>query len=309
MTWQGYTTSFGDLGKATIDAGANAIVIVNITGQSNNIFDLIVTNNGSTNVNGLTCTTQRNIIARIVAHDIGGMGISATSTNLQECEAYLCNVSNTANLGGMSCMGAINCIAHDNAGSNSSGIMVTTFANFCIADTNGQYGFFTLFNSNIQIAINGCDAYNNGAAGIRASNGSSGIAIRNCNLLKNATYGIDFNAIASSCVILENNGYGSGTQANATANINAVAASSNTFETGAVTYASGATPWVDPANGDFRINLATAINAGRGTFTQTQASYTGTIGYPDIGAAQHLESGGAGPIGRLVTPVGRGTPY
>lgn len=47
-----------------------------------------------------------------------------------------------------------------------------------------------------------------------------------------------------------------------------------------------ATPWIDPANGDFRINLAAAKGTGRGNFTETQASYTGTVAYPDIGAGQ-----------------------
>ena len=78
---------------------------------------------------------------------------------------------------------------------------------------------------------------------------------------------------------------------------------------GAVTYGANLTPWVDPANGDFRINLAAAKGAGRGTFLQTSASYTGTVGFPDIGAAQHLDSGGAsGPVGQL-KQFNRGTPY
>jgi hypothetical protein len=68
------------------------------------------------------------------------------------------------------------------------------------------------------------------------------------------------------------------------------------IESGTVTYANDVTPWVDPANGDFRINLAAAKGAGRGTFTQTAASYTGTIGYPDIGAAQHLEASAGGGL-------------
>ena len=38
-------------------------------------------------------------------------------------------------------------------------------------------------------------------------------------------------------------------------------------------------------NGDFRINLTAAKGTGRGTYMQTAASYTGTVGYPDVGAA------------------------
>ena len=66
---------------------------------------------------------------------------------------------------------------------------------------------------------------------------------------------------------------------------------------GAVTYASNATPWVDPANGDFRTNLPAAMNAGRGAFTETAASYAGAVGYPDIGAAMHKDSQRGGTFG------------
>jgi hypothetical protein len=62
---------------------------------------------------------------------------------------------------------------------------------------------------------------------------------------------------------------------------------------GNVTYANDVTPWTDPANGDFRISLAAAKGAGRGTYTQTAASYAGTVGYPDIGAAQSTGGGGS----------------
>jgi hypothetical protein len=66
---------------------------------------------------------------------------------------------------------------------------------------------------------------------------------------------------------------------------------------GSVTYATDVTPWVDPTNGDFRINLAAAKGTGRGTFTQTASSYAGTVGYPDIGAAQSTGGGSGGAIG------------
>ena len=59
-------------------------------------------------------------------------------------------------------------------------------------------------------------------------------------------------------------------------------------------FASDVTPWVDPANGDFRINLAAAKGAGRGSYTQNAGG--GTVGYPDIGAAQHQDSGGSAAL-------------
>ena len=90
-----------------------------------------------------------------------------------------------------------------------------------------------------------------------------------------------------------NCGFGAGTSANTSGTTTTTAQVAFDI-TGSVTYASNAIPWVDAPNGDFRITLTTAKGAGRGVFTQTQSSYTGAIGYPDIGAGQHLESGGGG---------------
>jgi len=106
--------------------------------------------------------------------------------------------------------------------------------------------------------------------------------------------------------LLQNNRFGAGTQANTSGDVNP---GGNVVQVNSAFYASNVTPWVDPANGDFRINLAAAKDAGRGNFTQTAASYAGTVGYPDIGAAQHQDTGGAsGPVGQLKIFRG-GTPY
>jgi hypothetical protein len=143
----------------------------------------------------------------------------------------------------------------------------------------------------------GCDAYSNTASGIRASAGTSGTLIQNCNVVANGTYGIDAGATADLYIRVENCGYGSGTMANASGDSNASSVATNFDEVGKVTYAANVTPWVDPDNGDFRINLAAAKGTGRGTYQQTGAGYAGAVGYPDIGAAQHQETGGSAVVG------------
>jgi hypothetical protein len=85
----------------------------------------------------------------------------------------------------------------------------------------------------------------------------------------------------STSGFIYNVGYGSGTQANGSAD-----AIANLTQSGTVTYASGVTPWSAPTTGDFRINLAAANWAGRASFTESDGSVSGTVGYPDIGAAQ-----------------------
>jgi hypothetical protein len=157
----------------------------------------------------------------------------------------------------------------------------------CISETNGQWGVNQSL-ANIFSAIN-CDIYNNVSDGINMASATVGL-VSNCNFVKNGGWGIKASAYNSRPLQVENCGFGSGTMANTNGTI--TAPSVNLVQSNTVTYASGVTPWVDPANGAFRINLAAAKNTGRGAFTQTQASYAGAIGYPDIGAAQHLEAPG-----------------
>jgi len=302
VTWQGYTSTFGDFGKFTIDAGGNAIVIMNSTGAINSFLDMIVQNNGTTNVNGVNWANGRGIFARVIAHDIGGVGISASNMTLTECEAYNCNLSNTSASGAISAGVVINCIAHDNPGSNSSGFINCPTMINCIAESNGQHGI-NFATSNLQQFILNCDVYNNGGSGFQNGGNANGILIRNSNFIKNALYGINPNNASTSHYRLENNGYGSGTMANTLGPVGAAAASTNVTEIGAVTYGANLTPWVDPANGDFSLNLAAANNAGRSAFQQTAPSYAGTVGYPDIGSAPNLDTAPLTVPGTPIVPT------
>lgn len=126
------------------------------------------------------------------------------------------------------------------------------------------------------------------------------IHIENCNFIKNAAWGINKSGSGGFNGLILNCGFGSGTAANTSGTI---ATSIQALEIGSVTFGSNLLPWVDAPNGDFRINLAAAKGAGRGSFLQTAASYAGAIGYPDIGAAQHQESGGASVFNPLAQTI------
>lgn len=298
----GYTSSYGDGGRASVDGGTSGASYVLLTmgtsfGNNWGVFeDFILANNGATgSANAFESRTGHLRIHRVVCHDVRGSGFSGfQNVYLSECEAYACNQSNTSSKGGFE--GIYNgarldrCIAHDNAGSNTAGFISNgnTLFTHCIADTNGNVGF-SCPSSNSRFEH--CDAYNNTSHGIDVS-ASTFISITNCNLVKNGGWGINRTSGVQFGHVM-NCGFGSGTQANTSGNIDSL---QSVVETGTVNYAADVTPWVDPANGDFRINLATAINAGRGSFTQTAASYAGAIGYPDIGAVQHLESAGGGSL-------------
>lgn len=292
ISHEGYTTSFGDGGRATIDGSTNAIVLWAINHCIPRFANFILQNNGTTGTNaGLTVGNIASTIYRVVVNTVRGHGISSVGNNVFiECEAYACNGSNTANSGGFYIQQGtvVRCISHDNTGSNNCGFILSGNPSpliNCIADSNGLDG--ARVTSGGPYPILNCDFYNNGGSGVNANVTSNcSMQIQNSNFIKNGAYGFAEQANHERDSLLLNNGFGAGTQANTSG----ATSISQATVVGSVTYADDVTPWTDPANGDFRISLAAAKNAGIGAYTQTAASYAGTVGYPDIGAAQHQET-------------------
>jgi hypothetical protein len=297
LVWQGYNSSYGDGGLAIIDGGSSgaSYILLTLSGSANQLQELIFQNNGATgSATGVLISGARNNVVGCVVNNVVGHGIQCTQTSigLIECEAYSCNTSNTSALGGFASNNdqkLIRCISHDNsAGANAHGLVVTATGVVCIDcifDTNSGNGI--LVNAQGQATIENCDFYNNSVNGILIANASIPFIIESCNFLKNTTAGINIANALGTCVgNIRNCGFGTGTMANGTDIIN----DTNILESGNISYASGVTPWAAPDTGNFKITLAAAINAGRGTFTETQASYTGTVGFPVIGAAQAVVS-------------------
>jgi hypothetical protein len=300
---QGYTGSAGDLGKAiftsNITTGAN---FTNVSTTSTAFVDLIFANTGASNANHLVLDTSDvdTVYIRNVFHGARGCGFAKAATNgpnvyLMECEAYDCNKSNTAATpaiavanptgkgGAMLCY---NTYSHDNTGSNASGFGATNTSGLilinCISDTNGGNGAVIASGGRSIVSINS-NYYNNTGDGINLAMSSAQFwaLLFNNNFIKNTGAGVN-NTVTSQGGILYNNGRGSGTQANGSADTLKSIANTSTD----VTFASGVTPWVAPTTGNFSTNLAAAMAAGRGVFTETDGTNTGTAGYPDIGAAE-----------------------
>ncbi len=297
--FEGYTTSYGDGGRAILDAQANAIVPLTISGTSCFLGGVISTNNGASGSNaGIVISSTDGYAWNCVAHAIRGHGISLTGSACvaEECEAYDCNKSGTSGLAGINLSAnvvCIRCISHDNTGATTDGFAAANGAMLisCIADTNGRTGIRATQNHTIVQ----CDCYANVGDGINIGAGAQWTSIiTNTNLVSNGAWGIN---CAGGFGNWFNNGFNNNSNGTTTFGIFPI------NEIGSVSL--GAVPYVDAPNGDFRVNLAAAINAGRGTFTQTAASYTGTIGYPDIGAAQHLESAVGGGTG-IYRPINGG---
>lgn len=305
---QGYTTSYGDGGRAVFDGGSNAISGAIIDGSEYQIWveDIEVKSTATTGTTHGFRLGRKSMCRRCVAQGVRGLGFTMNNAVCAyiECEAYNCNKSNTVGWGGFgvnsSGVMARRCYAHDNTGSNNAGFVlgalnVNVEISNCVSHKN-QYGAYvtgTPGSLGIQVAFFNCDFYNNASDGIRLNWTSSSLALlilENCNLVKNGGYGInDVVATYTPTVYLQNCAFGTGTKANTSGNTAGVAIYRNQAP---VTLASGVTPWQDPDNGDFRIALASNKGTGRGTWFQTASGLSGTVGYPDIGAAQHQDSGG-----------------
>jgi hypothetical protein len=116
------------------------------------------------------------------------------------------------------------------------------------------------------------------------------VRIINSNFVDNGAWGINctsgkYHGLISNC------GFGSGTMANTSGKINNM---QSAIESGTVDYAADTSPWTDPNNGDFRLALDASKQSGTQMFTQRTLGWAGTVGYPDIGAAQALVTGGGG---------------
>lgn len=314
---QGYTTNPGDLGKATfttnLTSAANFTVV---SGGSQSFADLIFVCTGTSNANHLFQTAINVTLLRCVFHGARGAGVIVTGASNTvfsfECEAYDCNKSNTANIGGFTQFGSgatvmcVNCYSHDHAsGTNAHGYSSVTspgsmYLVNCIADTCAGNGanWGTGSATQAQLLVLNSDFYNN-VDGIKINATSAGnyAYIANCNFIKNSGKGIN-NTLTGQSGVIYNNGRGSGTQANG-----AVDALGSIVDTSTdVTYASNVTPWVAPTTGNFSINLVAANFAGRQAFTETDGTNTGTAGHPDIGSAQSL----TGPGGTFSKEVSYG---
>ena len=304
IIWRGYTSAPGDDGRATIDGGnpATAFTLLNLSGTDQRVEQFIFSNSGQSGGTGhaMNISGGRYVINRVVAHNIYlcGFYVSATFGELVECEAYGCGVKTggySAFAPGVGCT-LLRCISHDNTGASGTGFATAngcTFIN-CISESNAASGISV---QSTGVAIIGCDLYNNATSGVDIGLATvSNVIIENCNFIKNGAYGIDSSGSAIRQGIIRNCGFGTGTQKNGVADLgpNITGIQSGIVVSDSISYGANLTPWVDPANGDFRLNLAGAKGTGRGSFTQTQAAYAGTVAYPDVGAAQHLESAATG---------------
>jgi hypothetical protein len=305
-TIQGYSSSVGDGGKASFTSTVTGSAPFSIgSGSALNIVDInfsfVGSASGSQPLFNVAAAGSV-MFLRVVFHGARGAGLaSAASINIYviESEAYACNASATSSLGGFcktSGSGAfvfINTFSHDHSGSNGHGFVNSTsgsemvLINSIAANCGGKGAFIPAGGTqNSLISINS-NYYNNTGDAITIGSVNPWVLdlLMNNNFVKNNGKAINCSATKQAGIIY-NNGRGSGTQANGSADALGSIIDSGTD----ITYASDVTPWNAPTTGDFRTTLAAAQGAGRGHFEENDGTHTGTVGYPDIGAAQHRDT-------------------
>lgn len=291
---EGYTTTIGDGGYAIIDGGTTgaSYKLLNVTGK-NTVFKYIkFQNNGATgSVDGVGVTGNENMFYKCVFKNMRGLGCASNAvSNFTENEFYNNNLSNTSTKGGLQALSSGSVILRNISHHNFRGGFfldqsMLIYGNVAWANTEDGYSSVGDVNQTYEC----CDAYDNGRYNYNIqTTASMCVNFRNCNSLKAGVAGWKFGTNAKNGYI-KNCGVGSGTQANPT---DIIEVNPGMQVEGMVTYAADTTPWNSPSTGDFRITLSAAKNTGIGTYTQLEGGYSGTVAYPDIGAGQHLDSGG-----------------
>lgn len=295
----GYTTTPGDGGYAQIRGAASGGTNVLLAGMTSAAFRNIhftrhlgnnacyLVNNAVSSLTFIFCRFS-SFGGHIITTSGGGNGISA----IRFCEFWDWNVSAGSNryaLGIGSTTTAIeNCVfansthSSGTAAINASGS--TTVRNCIFTNCGGN-----AISSSSALFVYDCDFYNNANNGISMS-GTNGAIINNCNFISNGAWGITSSGNRS--LQLMGNAYGAGTQANTSGTYNLSSESGCVIED-TVTYANDVTPWNDPDNEDFTVVLAATKNTGFKPIPFSQGTLTN---YPNIGASQHLDSGGGSSV-------------
>lgn len=286
---QGYSSVPGDGGRATFTSSVTGSSAATHLGNGSAFIDLIFEATSSTGlltVGAFTCSGSNNLFFRCVFRGGQQFGIQSigTGTRLVECEAYGNNISNNSATasGGFhitNTLGTsiINCYSHDNkcTGLFTQGI---TFVVNSIFESNVGAGVcFSMANTANTFDCFGCTFYNNQGPAILNNNAGTGklFALIQNNIFENNGAGVVVTTAGNGGILYNNGRFGN----------RGPDMLRSVFDTG-TDIAFSTSPFQSPDTGDFSLVLAEAIGVGRGSFTQLGSGKSGTLSFPDIGAAQ-----------------------
>jgi hypothetical protein len=284
-TLRGYDVTHGDetSNRPTlawgVNAGSNYLVICGSGSVIENLIidgrrDAYTLTRGISAVNG---SAVRNVkLMRCVGFPLFISGVTLIDVMESTDNADVISVGNTS-------VKILKLYAHDNTGAalTTSSNFVSLLMSDSIIESNGAAGVniaLTAFTA--QAKFDNCTFYGNTGAGIDITANSTHIVINNCIFEGNGNYGIDSPGRQSG-VKLNNCAFYNNTSGKYnTANIATINVSGEIIPT--------VSPFVDAANGDFRLNM----NAGGGALLRG-AGYPQTLPgltyahRRDIGAHQH----------------------
>jgi hypothetical protein len=309
VVFQGYTTTPGDGGKATIrntHTSSITMILLSSAGVLTRLADLILDGGGAalTGANsGVSVAAARCSLSRITVRNQNGYGFRLQNNAaypgilVTECEVHTLGVNGYGYWAeGIGLTVFNRCIAHGVAfGYVLSG---SGMATRCIADRCTSIGYD--LTGDVAI-LQHCEAHNTQGTGhgFRSSVGSTNRShfLENCNAVLNAGNGLHVTgASAASCIILVRNcghyGNSAGWVGGTTTGI---------LELGTIAYSS--TPYTNagtsaaPRAGNFCLT-GQALQAGRIAFQQDPTVYSSAIGTcaVDLGAAERASTGATGGI-------------
>jgi hypothetical protein len=296
---QGYSSAYGDGGRATLSGGTSGASYILLTiGSSLTVRDMIFQNNGSTGSANGVATGSSLVVAfeNVLFTGMKGAGVligSSTEAAFEGCES----AGNATGIqtSGTSSLSIWRTSIHHNT---SVGITfvggagtVLAVSQSVIAD-NTSHGINITSNSGL-LSVSGT-VFRANADGIRISGSSTTAAVsgdvsRNV-FASNTGWGINRNSTARFTGSVRLNAFRSNTSGETTGLESETVSGSITLT---------ADPFVDGANGNFGLNTTAGGGAalrGAGGFTLPGATnYSGSsTDYRDVGAIQHQDSGGGG---------------
>jgi hypothetical protein len=326
MIYEGYTTTAGDGGRPRIQGPATGtsfvLLLVGASAGGAGITSIYrnfeFDRNGDTgSAHGVQTQTDGILLDGIHVHDVRGVGIydgSRQNITFYRCKANNCNQSNTANFAGIYVapgLGSNNNVLYcRSTANNQHGFLIgTTDAGgmlySCIADNNTGHGYIVNSQRDATTVLLNCDAFNNTLSGAGTLTSATLLAyLINCNFVKNGAWGINIDTGTNCRGMIRNCGFGGGAYANTSGTINDPDGAM--VVAGTVNYTTH--PWSSPDTGDFDILDTAAKNTGYGDFIDSAQPGTAPVfkAFPDIGAAQHQDTGGGGGGGAAPLVVGAG---
>lgn len=308
-TLEGYTTTRGDNGVATITCSTNSIN--KFTGYSSfvsgwYIKNFIIQDTAGTRGNGILSTANSDdggpFILSNVTIDGCLNGISAGSNGWISLNLYNCIIKNctaTGIVNSNKSMFAYDCLFYNNA---TSGVIISNvragayalyFFERCVFANNTGSGFKDTSQptNSAQRVFENCVFYTNSTDGIRIDVAyAAALVVRNCIFLNNTGYGINF---------VQTNAYNaqfSRAEANAFFG-NTTAQVLRYLSTGAVTLSGD--PFVAASSQNFALDATASEGALCRAAGATGARRDGMTSYHDIGAIQHADPAAAGGLMRV----------